>query len=375
MSNNDVIYYNLTIGNNNPATEGLLVSKDIQANITALNNIPIIENPNDYYGSIIRFQIPALTLPLLNVIIQTPVLDINKTIYSFAITDNDNKINGTDPTPANSTQTFVIWKPQVELSPSSLPPIGTPSQTLNEYYLCYSYKWFISLWNTALKSACDLYGGITDYPFFKYEPSTQLISLYSTSQFTTGTGLKIWINNTFLNYFVGCEFVSVNQQTLNNIYGLDNYIVLNNDVLDAVPVITPTIYKNSYEFSAYGYWNFFKSIIITTTMNVNSEAVFNNNQNTTQNVNYINILEDYYPDLALQNGAGVSSQIFTFTATSLYRIFTFNQKSPLYKIDIGISVVDTYGNIYPLILPKGQLANFKMMFIKKDIYASTNKLI
>jgi hypothetical protein len=34
-----------------------------------------------------------------------------------------------------------------------------------------------------------------------------------------------------------------------------------------------------------------------------------------------------------------------------------------------------YGNIFPLLLPKGQLANFKLMFIRKEIYASTQKLL
>jgi hypothetical protein len=367
MSNADVVYYNLTIGNNDPATEGLLISNDVQANITALNNIPILQNPNDYYGSIIRYQIPALTLPVLSVIIQTPVVDINKTIWSFAITDGVG-------TP-NLTQTFVSWIPQV-IVPSNLIPLpNTPTQTLSEYYLCYSYNWFISLWNTALATACATYGGIADVPFFKYDATTQLISLYASSQFTTaGGGLKIWINNCFINYFVGYEKVSVNQQQTNNPNGLDNYLVINNSPLDALPAPS-TYFQNPYEFNAFGYWNFLKSILITTTMNVNSEVIFNNNQGNSQNVNYVNILEDYYPDLALQNGAGVSSQIFTYTATSLYRIFQFNQRNPLYKIDLGINVVDVYGNIFPLLLPKGQLANFKLMFIRKEIYASTQKLL
>ena len=55
MSSTDVVYYNLTIGNNDPIKEGQLTTNDIEANIEAYNNIPIIQNPDDYYCSIIRF--------------------------------------------------------------------------------------------------------------------------------------------------------------------------------------------------------------------------------------------------------------------------------------------------------------------------------
>ena len=371
MSNADVVYYNLTIGNNDPTTQGTLTYGDIPTQITALNNIPIIQNPDDYYASIIRFQIPALTLPLANIAIQTPVANINKTIFSFAITD-------TAGTP-NATQTFVEWSPQIILPSSLIPPVGTPLQTKSEYYLCYSYNWFIDLWNKALATACSLYtSAIAKVPFFAYDSATQLISLYADPTIFTGTSaLKIWINNSFLTYFVGYEKVNVNQNDINNPNGLDNYLVIRDNLVNEVKLgATPTTYvKNDFEFSAYGYWNFLKNIIITTTMNVNSEVIYNSNQSAIQSVQYINILEDYYPDLALQSGAGVSSQLFTYNAPSLYRIFTFNQKTPLYKVDLGVNVVDTYGNIFPLLLPKGQLANFKIMFIKKDIYVGNKNML
>ena len=372
MSSADVVYYNLTIGNNSIENEGKLTNPYINANINALNNIPILGNPDEYYGSIIRFQIPAITLPLLNVLIQTPVLDINKTVFSFAITDALGLINGAPATALNTTQSFVLWEPQVNVSNDEIPKVGTALQTFSPYYLCYSYNWFIRLWNEAISIACSAYPiAIVDVPFFKFDPTTQLISLYATVQFSFG-GLRLWINNNFLNYFVGMPKLNVNISPINNPFGLDNSLIIDNYPLDAVPSL-PNYFRNSYEYNAFGYWNFFKSIIITTSMNVNSEIVFNNSLGGSQNVNYVNILEDYYPDLALQNGAGVSSQIFTFNASSLYRIFQFNEKTPLYRIQLAISVVDGYGNIYPLELPKGQLANFKLMFIKKSIYANYNK--
>ena len=362
--------YNLTICNNDPIKEGQLTTNDIEANIEAYNNIPIIQNPDDYYCSIIRFQIPALTLPLVNVLIQTPVTDVNKTIYSFTITQ------GT----TTGAQAFVEWLPQVVLPPSQVPVVSTPpatQQAISEYYLCYDYTWFINLWNVALKQACSSFIGITQYPFFAYDATTQLISLYTPASFkqndSSMTPYKIWINNSFLTYFVGMEKVNQNQNNINNPQGLDNYLVVRDNLVNDVLLNSISYLKTTFQYSAYGYWNFLKSIIITTTMNVNSEIIYNNNNSAYQNVQYINILEDYYPDLALQQGAGVQSQIFTYNAPSLYRIFTFNQKTPLYKVNLAINVVDTYGNIFPLLIPKGQLANFKLMFIRKDIYVGRGR--
>jgi hypothetical protein len=368
MSSADVVYYNLTIGNNDPTTAGLPVNNDVPAQITALNNIPIIGNPNDYYCSIIRFQIPALTLPILNVVIRqtidgsgNPIIsNIDETIYSFTVN--------------NGTQTFVQWIPQVILPSFEIPVVGTPTQALSEYYLCYSYKWFISLWNTAIATACAS-AGVADVPFFYYDAVSQLISLYSFPSFDTDNGgtNTLFYNAPFIPYFVGLESIYLNQSPINDPNGKDNSIVVRDLIINAETINSINYLVMSYEYNAFGYWNFLKQIIITTTMNVVSEALFNNNSSTFQNVQYVNIIEDYYPDLALQNGAGVSSQIFTYNAPSLYRIFTFNQTNPLYRVDLGISVVNTYGNIFPLQLPKGQLANFKLMFIKKSVYASINK--
>lgn len=85
MSSNDVVYYNLTIGNNDPAQAGLPTYTAIPAEINANNNLPIVNNPDDYYASIIRFSTPAINLPLITFLVQTPVNDINLGIYSFTI--------------------------------------------------------------------------------------------------------------------------------------------------------------------------------------------------------------------------------------------------------------------------------------------------
>ena len=126
MSSNDVVYYNLTIGNTDPLQAGKLNYSVTPAIIEANNNLPILHNPNDYYGSIIRFSIPAINLPLLTFLVQTPVNDINLGVYAFTICQNINPLaNPPLLTPsATSGRIFVKYIPSVIL-PSSEIPVAT----------------------------------------------------------------------------------------------------------------------------------------------------------------------------------------------------------------------------------------------------------
>jgi hypothetical protein len=392
MSKNDVVYYNLTVGNNDPASAGQLNYSSIPANIDAYNNIPIIQNPDDYYCAIIRFTIPTINIPLITFLVQTNQANINLGVYAFTVIKGfvSNLPSGQASFTTSSGPVFVQFQPTVSVPAYQVPssPVGNLQQ-LSPYYLVYDYTTFIGMWNVALATAHTALYGLTPPPFFKYEPTTQLITLFSPAIYATDN-TAIGVNNQLLQYLVGLPKIAYNPNGPNLANGLDNVIIPTYSQYASGNIMTGTtinFYANEYQYNAYGYWNFLKSMLITTTMNVNSEAVYNfNNANAItsnslgtltnqQNVNYVNILEDFVPDLAIPNGAGISNSIFTYFAQSLYRVFTFNQKTPLYKINLAISIVDVYGNIYPLTIPKGQLANFKLMFIRKEIYASMPKFL
>jgi hypothetical protein len=54
----DIIYYNLTIrGNNTGAGE-------VPATILAQNSYPILQNPSEWYGSIIRMSVNMFSVPI-----------------------------------------------------------------------------------------------------------------------------------------------------------------------------------------------------------------------------------------------------------------------------------------------------------------------
>ena len=368
----DVFYYNVSIGNPaNPPTAGF----GVQAEISAKNNIPICENPDDYYCSIVRFEVPAFNIPLIQFFIQEPVTDISKGIYSFTIGNNT----------TYGSQTFVIYIPQILAPTYQIPQVGTPKQNFSTYYyFLYDYVWFISLLNTALASAVASYntasGDTATAPFFNYDAPTQLITLYADKTYydqSLANPVKIYFNNPLRNFMSGLPYIYTSLVSPPNL-GLDDYIVIQDNHGLNETYIPPTAttginyLKTSYQYSSFGYWSFLKSILVTTNMNVVSETFFVNKPTEFQNIDYINVLTDFLPDLSGIGSAGVGSQIFIYNAPSLYRIFEFKQKTPLYDVSLGVGFTDTAGNYYPLQLDLGQQCNFKLMFIKKEVYNTQN---
>jgi len=368
----DIFYYNLSITNPiNKPVGGF----GLEASISANNNIPLLQKPEDYYCSIIRFEIPGFNIPLIQFFVQEPVTDINKGIYSFTIGDNT----------TYGSQTFVIYKPQLLLPPYEIPVVGTPKQNFGTYYyFLYDYTWFIDLLNTALASAVTSYntasGNTATAPFFYYDAPTQLITLYADKAFydqSLANPIKIYFNNPLRNFLAGLSYVYCSLVSPPNL-GLDDFIVikdfygLNETYIPPTPPAGILYLKTQWQYNAYGYWSFLKSIIITTTMNVQAEQYFINNPQDFQNSQFISVLADYIPDLSVPNGAGISSQIFIYTAPSLYRVFEFVQKTPLFNVTLNIGYTDTAGNFYPLELDIGQQCTFKLMFIKKSVYETQN---
>jgi len=363
----DVFYYNFSISNASPHTSGDNQNTQIVASDTALNNIPLLQNPEDYYASIVRFSIPGYNIPIAYFLVQTPVVDINKTIYSFTMS------YGT----FDSAQCFVEYVPTFEIPNYILPPSPTPLQTFSQYYYIYDYSAIIRMWNTTLQTATaslnTVAGTTFTAPFFFYEATTQLISLYTKPGEWDGVGApKLWFNYAMLNYFVGASLYSVSS-LVPTVLGKDNqYLIENFSNLNVVDVSGVKLLKTSFDYNSYGYYNFLNSILITTSMNVQSEQFYINNPQDYQNAQFVNVLADYLPDLATPNGAGLAQQIFIYNAPSLYRVFEFKQKTPLYKVSLTISLVDRYGNVFALGLDKGILASFKLMFIKKSVYEAQN---
>lgn len=372
-----IFYYNLSVGNNLSNEAGLVNDySTAKADVNALGDRPILDDPSNYYASIVRFDVPGFNIPMAYNLIQTPFNDPNKTIYSFTITNNS-----ANPT-HTSGQVFVTHKPEyVNFSPSDIPvATGGDTQPALPYYYQYSIQHILDGWNDALFQANANYnasaGTHFNAPYFDFNASTQLISIYTDEgdfgTLETADPRVFYYNYNLLKRMVGLR--AVGNFGLAKADGTDVLITISDPHrLRRVQVGSLTKIRTDFEFNAYGYFSWIKSILITTAMPVESEIFFvDNPRQSNQNLNYLQILTDYIPDLSQQNGMGLNQQIFNYNASSVWRVFTFTQKTPLYSISLNINVLDNYNNVVPLVLEKGTQANFKIMFIRKDIYNGGN---
>lgn len=370
----DVIYYNIQISNINDTNSGKITGPDTkqsQSKIQSNNTLPILTVPEDYVGSIIRFAVPCFNIPLIQFIVQTPIIDfkdVDRGIYSFTL-----EYNGTF-----SSQTFYYHAPQTEYAPR--PKYPSEFQDFSgEYYFLYNYGIWIEIQNKALGIAFRELQLLVEpaletatAPFFIYDATTQLISLYVDKLFydqNLFSFIKIYFNTVSEQYFNGFIF---NDVAVGSVNGVDSYFNIRNTNNINVSPINSDLLIFSQEFVTLGYLSPLKNITISTNMNIVSEIFFISNPSALQNSAYLNVITDFIPDLSNGQEAGIGSKIFIYNAPSLFRVFNFVDKTPLYSIGLTINWVDTLNNIYPLLLSKGTVASVKMMFIKKSFFEKLN---
>lgn len=366
----DVVYYNLTIGSASTKTSGDPHSvAEVLASAAVNSNIPIINNPEEYHCSIVRMAFTGYTIPLIQFCVQTPVTDINLGVYSFTLS-----YGGTD-----SAQTFYRFKPQLQnVTP---PPTGTPTQTFGPYYFGFDYEWIVDIMNTAIAAAmADLktkVGGAiaaAKDPFFFYDETMGRITLYADANFfdeSLATPIKIYFNNASYVYMVGFYYNNISSD---DPIGKDSLLVirsvngLNTKTISAVNYISMP-----QQYVTLEYMSSLKSILITTSMNIRPESFNVSNGGAIQNISYTNVMQDYLPDIS-QPTPGISSYKFIYNAVFPYRIFNFYQKTPLYTIDAAVKFTDQFGNIYDFYNQKGQSVDLKFMFIKKSSYSPSKAI-
>jgi hypothetical protein len=359
----DINYFNISIGNCNPATAGQAYNyTTTEATVDAYLTEDIIDNPSDYYLSVQRFSIPLLNIPVSISSVQTNQPDINKTIFSFTMT------NGA----FSSGQIFIQHIPGYFESNPPPSPVGNLQDFTSNYYYIYSYQQLLSIWNSSLLTAFNALNAVlpvpsrlVNPPFFYF--SNGLISLYvpKVDNYINGT-TKIYFNNNFYQFVNNLYYYNVAD---NSITGQDNYFLFNDYKGTDEKIINGITYNTQTESSTgTAYFSFLKSIVIATTMNVKYESYFINNSNikSPSNINYSSILTDFLPDVS---SIGGSNTLYIFNATSiLSRLFEFEQKTPLKIINLSILITDKYDNVYPLYNYKNIApASIKIGFFKKTL--------
>jgi hypothetical protein len=382
MSSSDVVYYNITI-----ATTSVGVDT-VNASIVAQNTLPILDNPSEYYGSIVRLNTPQFEIPLAYFDVEVDssgnVPDINRGVYKFTVAWGSVTASGVLTTVSSNTQN-VMWEQQ-DFTASPIPINGQP-KTQSNYYFVYDYETVINLWNKAIATAYATVQSavgaplvVNQPPFFYYNPNTQVIELYSVQSYSeytnSGNFLQLFSNDIMQPLIHGFKYFIINnapKSILFNIQSYPNSMTPLNNVSFGMPAVN--YIKVQQEYVSLNYWNMLRNIYITTTMPVQQEGYYIGNSNNFigQNLLLQSTLTDYIPDLTGGQQAGVAGSQFIYNASSLWRIFQLNSHTPLYNFSASIFFADQNNYIWPLALFTKQQVNIKFMFIKKHLISNLLK--
>jgi len=417
-SSDDIVYYNITMTGNpsNLVTLASFYEERTQA---------IIDNPSDYYMSVIRFSIDGSLIP----------------IFVCPVIPNPNELDPLNPTDYNYTP-FVVtlrtatasysqnvrYSPESNITPLPKPPTATRPQDLStSYYYVYTYSRFVAMVNDAIQIAFNnlvvAEPAFTDTfaPYFEFDSVTRLITLY-TSAVVIGTEpayITPFIplgnqgtppcGNSVPNYNQnapvgfsggGCSvpnninmagnqpipvppvnkiYLYMNNQLFTYFDALESFTYFDDPVksqlficrqtpvnFNSDPMVNAYFYTQQYNISST--WNSLESIVfLTNSLPVQVEYIPSSSIITAQgvsNANFKPILTDFVPTL---EEAGSTRSRFVYYPSGQYRLIDLHSQIPLRKIDLQMFWQDQYQNLYPLYMSYNESNSVKLMFIKKSL--------
>ena len=390
----DQVYFDIVVSNFQSTT-----TKPPVFFFNEQRTLPFINNPEEYYLSILRFTMETGSLPVFLPSITPAQSDRDKTIYSVCL-EYDDPATGTTYT---SGQKFVSWIPQDRSS--IIPP--APNACLNGvqndttgYYNCYSYSYWIYLIDLALKEAFDdlntavVAGGVampTTYaPFLNWDTTSNQAVLYGdVNGYSVDKGginvdnIRIYFNaplyslfNSFPAEYLGYANVvnGKNFQLIIPNVGAVNLLTITPVQPTPVPPATYTTYRAIalyQETSTIVNWSPITAIVFTSNTlpiqsnQVSTPVIFDDNQQVTfsgNNANIANIITDMVTD------DGNYRPNVVYVPRAEYRLVTLYGNRPLYNVDLSIFWRTKTGQLIPYRINSGEAVTLKLAFLKKATY-------
>jgi hypothetical protein len=420
----DHLYLDLSVINNDN-TGGAIKQK---LEFTEVRNQAFLENPDNYYLGISRFEIdtPAISLPIFVpiILLDGENTNLRKTIYTITIAQN---IGGVI---SNAISRNILWNPEDQSAPLpnnklTLDPSGnqipnsplTTQDITTGYYNCYNAKWWINCINNAFKEIGQIL--VITYPFLTIDPNTNLISLYTryggssnfaeTSNIANGFGgaySGFNLQQPFLNS--GVDYVMFFNEPLYNLlsgfnsvyYGVNSLNIANLS-FDAPSLalyqlqpylfnyyIQPIDYQGVNDISLNGdewnvltsdyspvpMWNpvaqmiFSSSLLPVAVSLTNTPAVYNSNNydlNYTNGGNNSNV-NNMLTDIevGLVTGSEYKPSVL-YIPKNEYRLVDLLGSNPINQASFSISYKNKYGVVIPFKLGSQCGANIKLLFRRK----------
>ena len=411
MSQPSHIYYDLDVVNS--VQPSLTTSQSSQPNrltFTEVRSSPILDNPSDYFLSIVRFSLDTagsmpLFVPQIELQNQVGAAPWNNTTYYVSVEYN----------PPAAPADRLIAKKRVIYVPQSnvyLPPNASPvslSEATQPYYWCNNIQTFICMINEALKDAyADIIAQAAaaapvitlpatwvagNEPYMLWDSDAALATLVTQQDLFeqeclnlgTAEGFVYFNNPLFLlfssfqaihNYTYDPTPLSVNDGEANYLLKVFNKKggAGNNYVATAVNTGPP--YNALYMRQPYctgATMCPIQSLVFTTSLlPVLPQLIgiprtqINNNSSSGQNDNLSNEITDLVVNL--DKGTEYFPNVI-YLPTAQYRLIDLQGNAPLYGIQINVAWKDIYGIYHDFFLQNGCSCSLKILFQRKDASA------
>jgi hypothetical protein len=359
----DHFYLDLTILNND--TTG--TKAPVFLTFSEQRDIAILDDPEQWHLSVIRFHLDTPNLPLMLFPVQAGQSDINKSVYSVTLTYGSNEF-----------QQNLVFSPMNSTARTPNPPL-TNQDFSTGYYDIYSYTYFINILNNALASAVtglNALGALptTVAPYFEWDPNSLKAILNADItgyDLSLATPIKIYFNSPLFTLFSSFDALYYGTNVSNG----KNYQfnVRNNQNGNIYFGSGGVNYLQCYqEYATLGVLsNPVDSIVFTTTQipvcaSIQSKpAIFNSTSNESQintNQKTLQVLTDLQVGLDLGYETKPDIQ---YVPSAEYRLISLQSNQPLKSYDISVYWKDSASNLYPFYLSSGSAASIKILFRKK----------
>jgi len=327
LNQDDNIYYNIVI--NNPT------NKSINADYSEQKVKPIIENPEQYYLSVIRFSLAGQDLP----------------IFFF----KDNTYFITLSYAGNDYAFPVVYQ--------------ALNNVVGEKQTVYAYQHMINMINTTFSNCfvalqTDHPGvPVTEAPYMTYDASTNLFSLWCQQAYEGA--VEIWFNNILYYFFDNFLTFYAGEDNANR----KDFRFEIQDLRNNIPDQPPGYYYFTQEYNSLFNWADLKTISFkTATIPVRYEYTPNASTSNTGEINFNPVMIDF--ELNPETNS-LYREFLSYNPTGQYRLIDLTGREPLSNINISISWKDQNQNEYPFRIPPRRSVSMKLLFVKKSLYKDT----
>ena len=357
----DKIYYNISI-NGNPGPNNYYIPAKFSVNL----NDSIVLDASKFSLIVQKFKIDSESIPLFHVELLQPQNKIVGNVgfitkYVIYLTNNGNVYSQ----PLIYNKPFAPPAPIIKQNDD-----GTVIyDNRHNMFSIYSYSDFLLMINTAINSIATQ-AGLTDIPFFEYDPFSERIKFFVPEDFTSGLyfskNLLQFIGEGFSTNYFNINPVGINEKVFSiNIrkftYNQQEYNMVLYDVM-------------TQEHKAISSWACINRVLFVSNnlpitreffpVNDSGGILVGNGNDPYRKMSNMPIITSFLIDSS-NAGDYRTSIIFSTGDVDNSDIITMPTNVDIRNIDIEVHWSDKFGNVYPLVLADGKQIDLRLAFIKK----------